>query len=79
MTSLCLSLLPAGLEILLFSNKRAEEYNRACLDAMVVANTKISTKIPGQVGYNRGMDHDKETKRAQAIREQVEFSWLYKG
>ena len=63
----------------LLANKRAEEYNRACLDAMVVANTKISTKIPGQVGYNRGMDHDKETKRAQAIREQIEYSWLYKG
>ena len=63
----------------LLANKRAEEYNRVCLDAMVVANTKISTKIPGQVGYNRGMDHDRETKKEQAIREQIEFSWLYKG
>ena len=63
----------------LMANKRAEDYNRACLDAMVVANTKISTKIPGQVGYNRSLDHDKSTEREKAIQQQIEYSWLYKG
>jgi len=63
----------------LMANKRAEDYNRACLDAMVVANTKINTKIPGQVGYNRSLDHDKGTERENAIKQQIEYSWLYKG
>ena len=63
----------------LVANKRAEEYNKACLDAMVVANTKMSTKIPGQVGYNRKLDHDRGTEREKAMREHVEYSWLYKG
>ena len=63
----------------LMANKRAEEYNRACLDAMVVANTKINTKIPGQIGYNRSLDHDKSTQKQKAIQQQIEYSWLYKG
>jgi len=63
----------------LVANKRAEEYNKACLDSMVVANTKMNTKIPGQIGYNKELDHDRGTERERAMREHMEYSWLYKG
>ena len=61
----------------LVANKRAEEYNRACLDAMIMSNTRINTKIPGQAGYNSKLDHEKEIRRK--ANEYHTFSWLIKG
>ena len=63
----------------LVANKRAEEYNKACLDAMIMSNTRISTKIPGQSGYNRNLDHDKGRKLQNEAEKYKHFSWLIKG
>ena len=65
------------MEFYVHINKRAEEYNRACLDAMIMSNTRINTKIPGQAGYNSKLDHEKEIRRK--ANEYHTFSWLIKG
>ena len=63
----------------LVANKRAEEYNKACLDAMIMSNTRMNTKIPGQTGYNRKLDHEKTLRRQNEVDKYREFSWLIKG
>ena len=63
----------------ILTNSRSVEYSKACLDSMIVANTKINTKINGQVGYNRILDTDKGTEADNTLKEYQEFMWLYKG
>mgnify|MGYP003640573636 CR=1 FL=1 len=63
----------------ILTNNRSVEYSKACLDAMIVANTKINTKIPGQIGYNSSLDIEKTTKNEEAMKQYHDFMWLYKG
>ena len=63
----------------ILTNNRSVEYSKACLDAMIVANTKINTKIPGQMGYNNSLDVDKATKKEETMQQYHDFMWLYKG
>jgi hypothetical protein len=46
---------------------------------MIVTNTKINTKIPGQMGYNNSLDTDRAVKREETQSAYKEFMWLYKG
>lgn len=54
------------------------EYNRAILSSIMVANTKLSTAIPGQMGYNKNYSADgvntQELKKFYNM-----YDWLYKG
>ena len=59
----------------LVTNQRDLEYNKAFLNSMVRADTQLNTKIPGQRGYKKNLDHDIKKAKEQ----QEEFSWLYKG
>tara|TARA_Y100001938_G_scaffold16787_1_gene20747 strand:+ start:2032 stop:3627 length:1596 start_codon:yes stop_codon:yes gene_type:complete len=63
----------------ILSNSRSVEYSKACLDAMIVANTKINTKIPGQMGYNSSLDVEKGREREETIKQYQDYMWLYKG
>jgi hypothetical protein len=63
----------------ILTNSRSVEYSKACLDAMILTNTKISTKIPGQIGYNSSLDGEQSQKREETIRDYQDFMWLYKG
>ena len=63
----------------LMANKRSEQYNKACLDAMIMTNTKISTKIPGQNGYNKKLDIDANLKKGNERDNYIKYSWLFKG
>jgi hypothetical protein len=63
----------------ILSNSRSVEYSKACLDAMIVANTKINTKIPGQMGYNSSLDLEKAQKRQSNLQDYQDYMWLYKG
>ena len=63
----------------LMANKRSEQYNKACLDAMILTNTKISTKIPGQNGYNKKLDIDANLKKGNERDNYIKYSWLFKG
>ena len=63
----------------ILTNSRSVEYSKACLDAMIVANTKINTKIPGQMGYNSSLDMDKNREKENTMKQYQDFMWLYKG
>ena len=63
----------------ILSNNRTVEYTKACLDAMIVTNTKINTKIPGQIGYNSSLDLEKALHKETNFKDYQEFMWLYKG
>jgi len=63
----------------ILTNSRSVEYSKACLDAMILTNTKINTKIPGQIGYNSSLDGERSQKREETIRDYQDFMWLYKG
>ena len=63
----------------ILANNRSVEYSKACLDAMIVTNTKISTKIPGQMGYNNSLDMEKGLKKENTAKQYQDFMWLYKG
>lgn len=58
--------------------KSEVEYNKAIMNSIMVANTRIQTSLPGQVGYNKKYAID-----AVNTRELKEFynmyDWLYKG
>ncbi len=63
----------------ILTNSRSVEYSKACLDSMIVANTKINTKIPGQMGYNRSLDIDATRRNEDSLKDYQDFMWLYKG
>jgi hypothetical protein len=58
---------------------RDVEYNKAMLGSIVVANTKMSNQIPGQIGYRSNLDFSGNSVREQARRQHQMYSWLYKG
>ena len=59
-------------------NKRDLEYKKAFLNSMFVANTKLNTTIPGQKGYKKEMDFEKDHS-ADVKEQHKKYSWLYKG
>ena len=58
----------------LVANQRNVEYNKVFLDSMVKSNTTLNTTIPGMVGHS-----DKNKKKREAAKTQIEYSWLFKG
>ena len=60
----------------LVEDKKSVEYNKAFLDSLLVSNTKINTTIPGMSGYEKNNVFE---KRKEAIKNQTEYQWLYKG
>jgi len=58
-------------------NKRDVEYKKACLNSMIMVNTKINTTIPGMEGYNKKQALDEKMFRSKE--EYSKYSWLLKG
>tara|TARA_Y100001938_G_scaffold147629_1_gene229268 strand:- start:701 stop:2293 length:1593 start_codon:yes stop_codon:yes gene_type:complete len=61
----------------IIANRRNDDYKRALIGGMFLANTQIDVKVPGQEGYNQKSDLSK--KRHEAKKQYEEFSWVYKG
>lgn len=61
----------------LVNNARDIEYKKAFLDAMIVSNTKIETKIPGQAGFERKNSMEKTFKGSDG--KNHDYGWLLKG
>ena len=61
----------------IIANRRSDDYKRALIGGMFLANTRIDIKVPGQQGY----DHksDLQEKKNEAKKNYEEFSWVYKG
>ena len=61
----------------IIANRRNDDYKRALIGGMFLANTRIDIKVPGQQGY----DHrsDLQEKKNEAKKNYEEFSWVYKG
>ena len=54
------------------------EYTKAMFNSIMVANTRVQTKIPGQVGYDRKYSNDSvDTKQLKEFYNM--YNWLYKG
>ena len=54
------------------------EYTKAMFNSIMVANTRIQTKIAGQVGYNK--NYSSETVDKKELKEFYNmYDWLYKG
>ena len=60
------------------ANARNIEYKKACLGSMIKSNTRLETKIGGQLGYKKGGTFDKMNVD-NAAEEYKKYSWLYKG
>ena len=56
-------------------NQRKMNYKKACLDSIVTSRTRMSTQIPGQMGY----DKDYARKAAEQMADYEQYSWLLKG
>ncbi len=61
----------------LLNNSRDLEYKKAFLDAMIVSNTKMDTKIPGQEGYDEKTSTNRLFKGSDG--KMHDFGWLLKG
>jgi len=62
----------------LHKSARDVAYSKAMLNAIVQSNTRISTAIPGMIGYNKKLDFD--NNHMKEIKEEHKmYSWLYKG
>lgn len=54
------------------------EYTKAMFNSIMVANTRVQTKIPGQVGYDKKYSSDNvDTKQLKEFYNM--YDWLYKG
>jgi len=64
----------------LTSSQRDAEYTKAMFSAITMANTRVQTKIPGQVGYNKSYSIDEKRVNVKELREFYKmYEWLYKG
>jgi hypothetical protein len=61
----------------IITNRRNDEYKKAMIGSMFIANTQLDVKVPGQEGYNHAADLQK--KAQEAHKQYQEFSWVYKG
>ena len=61
-------------------SQRDIEYTKAMFNAITVANTKVQTKIPGQIGYNGNYSMDEKRVNQKELKEFYKmYDWLYKG
>jgi hypothetical protein len=60
----------------LVENQRNTEYKKACLDSMIVTNSRLDTTIPGQNSYKNKSIFDKIEKTKSQYEQ---FPWLFKG
>lgn len=58
--------------------QRDVEYNKAMIGSIMVANTRIQTSIPGQIGYQKKYSTD-SVNTAELKKFYDMYSWLYKG
>ena len=56
-------------------SQRNSNYKKACLDSMIFSTSKLNTRIPGQIGY----DKDMVKKRNEQVEQRNQYSWLFKG
>ena len=61
----------------IIANRRNDDYKKALIGGMFLANTKIDVKVPGQDGYNHKADLQR--KKIEAKKQYEDFSWVYKG
>jgi len=61
----------------IIANRRNDEYKKVMLDSMILTNTILEVRVPGQQGYKHHLDLQK--KAQEAHRQYEEFSWVYKG
>jgi hypothetical protein len=61
----------------LTTNQRDIEYQQACLNSIMVVNTKLNTTLPGMEGYNRKEALDEKLFKAKEDYQQ--YPWLIKG
>lgn len=60
------------------SSQRDVAYSKAMLNSIVVANTKLNTTMPGQMGYKKRQDPG--NMHNQTARDHFsQYDWLYKG
>ena len=62
----------------LYKSAREVAMSKALLGAMVVANTKMSTAIPGMMGYKKKLDFD-STHMKEVKKDHQKHAWLYRG
>lgn len=61
-------------------SQRDIEYTKAMFNAITVANTRVQTKIPGQIGYNGNYSMDEKRVNQKELKEFYKmYDWLYKG
>ena len=61
----------------LIKNKKDQQYNKALLNSMCLASTKMNTNIAGMEGYD--VKQDFLEKMIKEKKQKEEFLWLYKG
>jgi hypothetical protein len=64
----------------LTTSQRDVEYTKAMFNAITMANTRVQTKIPGQIGYNSNYSLDEKRVNQRELKEFYKmYDWLYKG
>ena len=64
----------------LTTSQRDVEYTKAMFNAITMANTRVQTKIPGQIGYNSNYSLDEKRVNQKELKEFYKmYDWLYKG
>jgi hypothetical protein len=64
----------------LTTSQRDVEYTKAMFNAITMANTRVQTKIPGQIGYNKSYSLDDQKVSTKELKEFYKmYDWLYKG
>ena len=61
----------------IIQNRRNDEYKKALIGGIFLANTQLDVRVPGQEGYNRKADL--QMKKIEAKKQHEDFSWVYKG
>jgi len=57
-------------------NKRDIEYSKAMVGGIMTTRTHLNTTIDGQTGHEKVK---LDNKKAEAMQQQKEFLWLYRG
>jgi hypothetical protein len=64
----------------LTTSQRDIEYTKAMFNSITMANTRVQTKIPGQIGYNKNYSLDEKRVNQKELKEFYKmYDWLYKG
>jgi hypothetical protein len=61
-------------------SQRDIEYTKAMFNAITMANTRVQTRIPGQIGYNKNYSLEEQKVNTKDLKEFYKmYDWLYKG